>query len=200
MTRELPILYSAPMVLACLAGLKTQTRRLPPRELWGDVAAMLAWGTKRYGKPGDMLYAREAHAIEECGDDGSRLVYRADRAARWCGGEVGEIFYLESNYQPAARWRPGIHMHKWASRIRRNRTTDLRVVPLQSISFDDVIAEAVTPGMVAQLTGVLDYAHLSCYRAFAAGWDHINGARGAWSENPPVLVVPHAAHNEERAA
>lgn len=89
--KERPILFSAPMVRALLAGTKTQTRRLvkpQPSENWSPytyswVHAMergepnpdkiIGWGPSnhdgseaypcRYGKPGDRLWVKETFAV-----------------------------------------------------------------------------------------------------------------------------------------
>ena len=63
-----PIIFSAPMVRALLAGRKTQTRRIfKPQPAngsrphgWGSVeAGRGAWVRCPFGKPGDRLYCRE---------------------------------------------------------------------------------------------------------------------------------------------
>jgi hypothetical protein len=82
------------------------------------------------------------------------------------------------------RWRPSIHMPRWASRITL-RITDIRVERLQDISEDDARAEGVKP---------LDYAahHVAdgcgARIAFEQLWNTINGP-GAWEANPWVWVV-----------
>lgn len=76
--KERPVLFSAPMVLALLAGTKTQTRRIlkntgtdaPVKEPWEDWGAgtfgsCATDGTSAiihcpYGQPGDRLWVREA--------------------------------------------------------------------------------------------------------------------------------------------
>jgi hypothetical protein len=198
--KERPILFSGRMVLAILAGLKTQTRRIPPREMWDDESAMLAWGRKRFGDPGDVLYVREAHAVEELAGDGTLIVYRADRAARWEGEGIEDIFYLASDYEPP-RWRPGIHMVKVVSRIKLLRTEPLRVERLHDIRQVDILGEGFAcpkhgnkPGGGACPSGC---RHLRF--GFFAGWDAINGKRGPTSENPPVIPIGFG-RQEARAA
>ena len=81
-TKERPILFSAPMVLALLAGNKTQTRRIVKPQPDNDAIITVGEiGTSRgaayirypmeggittrlpcpYGQPGDRLWVRETH-------------------------------------------------------------------------------------------------------------------------------------------
>jgi hypothetical protein len=211
LVRDLPLLYSAPMVLACLAGLKTQTRRIPPRKLWGDVDAVLAWGRARYGEPGDVLYVREAwrtavaldeHSPRRIGEMAVEAGYepwaplRFEADLRMRGEDVLHSF--------GGAWgkRPGIHMPKWASRIRRRRTEPLRVERVQDISEADALAEGVKPSDAAVVyrgTVRQPDMEMTARGAFLCLWDDINGARGPVAENPPVIVVSHEARQAEEA-
>jgi hypothetical protein len=206
--RELPLLYSAPMVLACLAGLKTQTRRIPPRNLWGDVAAMLAWGLKRYGEPGDVLYVREAWRVAKVHDRTAprMLPKHLDQGSVFYeGGPDGLDRELQSILSDDYAWgklRPGIHMPKWASRIRRTRTEPLRVERVQDISEADALAEGVKPSDAAVVyrgTVRQPDVEMTARGAFLCLWDGINGGRAPVAENPPVIVVSHEAHQAEEA-
>ncbi|HXE83680.1 MAG TPA: hypothetical protein VN513_10175, partial [Gemmatimonadales bacterium] len=152
--RERPIPFSRPMMLAILGGRKTQTRRVivpqPPSEVtdviplghefvasYPNRSAIKPFVFKkacRYGERGDRLWVREAHALEW----GERIVYRADRAAQYVqdfpfGGtaRVGQTFWVNSDHEPD-RWRPSIHMPRWASRLTLE-ITDVRVERVQDI-------------------------------------------------------------------
>ena len=147
-----PILFSAPMVLALLAGRKTQTRRIrkTPREpsLRSTRASREAWDPNRcpYGVPGDRLWVKETwapHADEE------ETFRNVEAAHRGVGGisEPGHVrpalFYRADGGDPyVARWRPSIHMPRWASRLTLE-VTEVRVQRLQEISDLDVLAEGV---------------------------------------------------------
>jgi hypothetical protein len=210
--RELPILFSAAMVLALLAGRKTQTRRIPPRELWDDERSMLLWGQQHFGAPGDVLYVREAWDFLPSGDRHADIVYWANMELRHLA--VPEGFNpLVYSY---AKKRPSIHMPKWASRIHLARTEPLRVERLQDISEADILAEGISPPDSATLgdrrnwpcehkktLGTCPFCSAkedSAYEnavesaalraAWARGWDEINGARSPWAENPPLIVIP----------
>ena len=148
--RERPILFADAMVRRLLAGEKTQTRRAIHPSL-GErthspvlgLDALWRWMTGRvshvgderrcpYGMPGDRLWVRETwcEVVPSAGverrhpDDAHRGVrYRAtwDRAH-------------------SLRWRPSLHMERWASRLTLE-VTDVRVQRLQDISEEDAKAE-----------------------------------------------------------
>lgn len=197
--KERPILFSAPMVRAILAGRKTQTRRVlksdcgadsiihvenvelyPPRKgdagYTGWVAQVDKLGalhlplTCPYGAPGDRLWVRETHYIEP-----------GTTAETW-ERELADVLYAADYADPDGvdvRWRPSIHMPRWVSRLTLE-ITGVRVERLQSISEADAIAEgAQCPGVPAAISNVGAYAKL---------WNVINGD-GAWELNPWVWVV-----------
>lgn len=139
-------------------------------------------------QPGDGLWGRETHTLEEF-TDGDRIVYQADRAARWKNSD--EIFWLESNYQPA-KWRPSIHMHRWASRINLE-ITGIRIERLKDISEADCIAEGCTKnhngyywGGPHAISGLKQMA--TAKSAYQDLWESINGS-GSWALNPWLWVV-----------
>lgn len=76
------------------------------------------------------------------------------------------------------RWRPAIHMPRFASRITLE-VTAVRVERIQDISERDACSEVGGNPMLRW-----------CYRPkFQALWDSINGKRSAWSSNPWCWVV-----------
>jgi hypothetical protein len=95
-----------------------------------------------------------------------------------------------------ARWRPSIHMPRWASRLTL-RVTDVRVERLQSISEEDArwegvglrLADEMTPDGAELFTKVLRKS--GRVGGFAMLWNSINGADLAkgWAANPWVWVV-----------
>jgi len=218
--REYPILFSAPMVRALLDGRKTQTRRLvkpQPMDGWlpevgpycptmvdkdgecypGDEifgASDENEGRKSpFGRPGDRLWVREtwdfrSWATPPTNPNDIRIAYGAD----------GEQKMLEApaSWHPTVynyeRWRPSIHMPRWASRLTLE-ITDVRVQRLQGLTESDALAEGIIPdeiGKVASLTlerikgekwpgPVLQFAYL---------WGQIYGEE-SWDENPWVWAV-----------
>ena len=158
MTREKPILFSAPMVRAILDGSKSQTRRVVklkshhtieerddgkpwPWMYDGDRDAD-HWLPCPYGQPGDRLWVRETWGDCTKGADimgGTKYDapwYRADADAYGLLGHDG----LGAVYSEEIKWRPSIHMPRWASRITLD-ITGVRVERLQDISEADAQAE-----------------------------------------------------------
>lgn len=141
-------------------------------------------------KVGDRLYVRETWAPLDAlthSDPGTQALadrgfYRADDST-----VEGEI----------SRWRPGIHMPRWASRITLI-VTDVRVQRLQEISQEDAIAEG--PGFVGKITGEVCES-VAAHRLgigprwrtprdwYADLWDSLNAYRGhGWEANPWVAA------------
>lgn len=135
------ILFSAPMVRALLAGTKTQTRRLVKPQPWILAGELLCWKDDAltqeemaqrcpYGQPGDRLWVREAWKAHTTFDHlpprdipHSHVWYMAD-----------------DGYKAESRYRQGMFMPRWASRITLEITA-VRVEKLQDISADDARAE-----------------------------------------------------------
>jgi hypothetical protein len=168
--RERPILFSGAMVRAILDGSKTQTRRVVKYRDYAEDDSQVHATECPYGQPGDRLWVRETWSVPP-GDEvepGARLLYRADPAddAQWSPA-------------PLFRWRPSIHMPRWASRLSLD-LTGVRVEPVQDISEADAIAEGRN----------LLVAHPGY---FPDTWDAINAARGyGWDANPWVWVLEFA--------
>lgn len=218
--RERPILFSSPMVRAILAGTKTQTRRVvkPPRNRPAFVlldhgngwwpyqsddddgeSALCDDGMEHpytcpYGRPGDRLWVRETFAAAIY-SDGMRFVeYKADRS----------LSDFDGYDNPAGgRWRPSIHMPRWASRITLE-ITDVRVERLQDISEADAVAEGVRRGdcklhdLGDGVAMFLDESgwfaperytrHNAPRHAFREAWETINGPE-SWVANPWLWVI-----------
>ncbi len=179
---ERPILFSAPMVRALLDGSKTQTRRAwrdqpPPGVKVGYVPGQ----TKTpYGQPGDRLWVREAWKAHTTFD---HLPPRDIPQSH--------VWYMaDDGYKAESRFRQGMFMPRWASRIMLE-VTGVRVERLQDISAADAIAEGISEFMggwwckhddapqIAGMTPQEGYRHL---------WERINGP-GSWDLNPWVWVV-----------
>lgn len=148
-----PILFSGLMVRALLAGTKTQTRRRldawtddPVATIDGGAIVAFDENERQYRWPrthsvGDRLYVREHWRTVPLFDDmaprdllpGQSLYFEAD------GARSTDLL----DQDPAVgRFRQGMHMPRWASRLTLT-VTDVRVERVQGISWNDAIAEGV---------------------------------------------------------
>lgn len=202
--KERPILFSALMVRAILDGRKTVTRRIvKPQPLWvadPSVPFKTADCDPRgiircpYGQPGDRLWVREAWQCVQEDRKGQRRCLsvplpgtlvtapNSPMAGRW-------IEYLATpSSEPPPRWRPSIHMPRWASRILLE-VVSVRVERLNDISEADARAEgARSADPVTGRECILDPS-LGSYRLhYRDIWEQINGP-GSWEANPWVWVV-----------
>lgn len=197
-----PIIFSAPMVRAMLAGRKTQTRRilryqptLMPTGMWHvynahggyfcENAVEVGTAAIDYAPyaVGDRLYVREnwqsdvAHQASKpsCIPVGERIFFQA-------GGSINTTDLSMC----AQGWRPCIHMPRWASRITLP-VIDVRVQRLQDISEADATAEGAPCGFLDE-DGKFYEATEGTYRAgFAGLWAHLHGA-DAWDVNPWIVA------------
>lgn len=188
-----PILFSAPMVRAILAGTKTQTRRVMParplistydgRPVIQDRDGVYRAPETRY-KVGDRLWVRERFmpAPEEAPPETPRptLWNIAYAAGGFCEcmapPDYDPMLY---NYE---RWSPSIHMPRWASRLTLT-VTDVRVERLQGISEADARAE----GVFVPEAQYAQQGSRAPVLAYGALWTDLNGD-GAWEANPWVAA------------
>jgi hypothetical protein len=204
-----PILFSAPMVQALIAGRKTQTRRVA-KPKWRDGANpdFTGWRSERVGgrswqiiggmgvganvaapcAPGDRLWVKEAWAVHWANDD---LPPRDIDPAIW-----SVRYFADDTIRPDARdgqtgqldqfkrKRSSLFMPRWASRLTLT-VTDVRVQRLQDISAYDVEAEgacelAVTPPN--------DDDTREAQAIFRNLWNSLHGP-DAWDANPWVVAI-----------
>lgn len=187
--KERPILFSAPMIRALLAGAKTQTRRIskPQSEVFNGRAGgeWCGWpltetGAKMpcpYGQPGDRLRVCETWATSHRWDSVKPSKLPTDGSAA--------IYYRASDDTPAntsrdggviQNWRPSIFLPTWASRITLE-IESVRVERLQDISVEDALSEGIT------------HHTMNCPKVeYQWLWESING-HGSWELNPWVWIV-----------
>lgn len=139
-----------------------------------------------YGAPGDRLWVREtwAHDCPHCVDvrcgNPDHIWYRASESER-----------VAQSFAGTARWRPSIHMPRWASRLTLE-VIRVRVERVRDISEADAKAEGVQPipGHRYAPFGSKEFRQLNHRDYFRAKWDCINAKRGfGWDTNPWVWVV-----------
>ena len=194
--KESPILFSAPMVRALLAGTKTQTRRIfkPDRMTWdangrytthamrgGELSTTGSGPFKPsswlhycpYGQPGDRLWVRESFARVPTACESEDIVFAAD-------------YQDGSDRAAGVRYTPSIHMPRWASRITLE-VTGVRVERLQDIDLADALAEGIsdTGALILDRAGNEQGGPIAEY---AVLWEQINGP-GSWDANPWVWVI-----------
>ena len=207
---EHPLMLNGDMVRAVLAGSKTQFRvpvkpnpehwhtpiiceeynpirlvrgeEVPGPAVFGFASEDEGWKCP-FGKPGDTLWVRETwRPCQPSEGKGSSIQYRA-------GGEYErktdfpDVFRTKGSDRPD-KWRPSIHMPRWASRILLT-VTDVRVERIQDISEQDCCDE----GCGSPITR-------DCKRPkFMALWDTIYGKQKpdkpdlSWAANPWVWAI-----------
>ena len=148
--KERPILFSAPMVRAILDGRKTVTRRACKPQPSANAHTTSAegspmgawWETGKhlnrcpFGQIGDRLYVRETCFINDFRETAVPEGERADCEIHYRADGVPDF----EGEEELIRWRPSIHMPRWASRILLE-ITDVRVERLQDISDEQAEAE-----------------------------------------------------------
>ncbi|HHH0005982.1 TPA: morphogenetic protein [Yersinia enterocolitica] len=201
---EKPILFNSEMVNAILSGRKTMTRRIISEKtlhLFGVAASsgechpieLCDQRSQSYyldfcplGKPGDQLWVREAfqgplfdyEQMESYLEDSAKFespeycVYRAD------GNTAPEFVDADDNLH--CKWRPSIHMPRWASRINL-LITGVRVERLQAITLGDICKEIGC--------GLYDFRPATYgFQVWEKLWKSIYGEEN-WEANPWVWVI-----------
>nr|WP_241866186.1 hypothetical protein [Klebsiella aerogenes] len=214
------MIFNGEMVRAILDGRKTQTRRIMkvqpepsksrPGDFWfsskklesmvhisdfapgnspiADYHLFIQEHCCPFGAVGDRIWVRETWARYNIDQNSHDLAYRATTPADW--PEEG-------------RWRPSIHMPRWASRILLE-ITNVRIERLNAISPEDAESEGLER---TNFTGFGDEPGLPSYpepdvyfdplkkqwkeyppEAFAGLWESIYG-EGSWKANPWVWVI-----------
>lgn len=195
--KERGMIFNSEMVRAILDGRKTQTRRImkkqpePSKAREGDFCfpcdkmqsmvhvsdfipgnGMIPDAHEffskccPFGEVGDRIWVRETWARYNIDQDSHDMAYRATTPEDW--PEEG-------------RWRPSIHMPRWASRITLE-ITGVRVERLASVSDDDAGKEGY-PADPAPYGGSMDK-----WLWFRQLWDSIYPDQ-SFKHNPWVWVI-----------
>lgn len=185
-----PIIFSAPMVRAILDGRKTQTRRLAfdaphifiqtgdelpesiiPRSLWYRRYEKFQAGERPW------LWVKENFGLigralsDGPPDESETTLYRA----------------TDTFPDHCIKWRPSIHMPRWASRLSLE-VTDMRIERLQDISEEDARAEGIVMPYKAG-----NFERDLPIRKFRDLWNSIHGP-DAWDQNPEIVAVSFEIH------
>lgn len=182
--QELP---TAPGLDSCGAGYawngNVQSPALVKRDDYGGVSVW-PFRASRCGAPGDRLWVRETWCPGDWWTSGvvhdppEDIRYAADNSA--ISYATGAPLPIDtSDWSDPKRWRPSIHMPRWASRLSLD-VVSVGVERLQDISPDDALREGVRPTVERSARG-----------AFARLWSEVYGP-GAWDANPWVWRVEFA--------
>ncbi|MFP5516329.1 MAG: hypothetical protein ACLGJC_25025 [Alphaproteobacteria bacterium] len=202
-----PIIFSAPMILALLAGRKTQTRRLVPQppaecginymlgeESWLPVEERTPVRRHFEAWTGPLFQNRPAGHL--CGSfDITQRFQPRDRlwvresierhaglvGYRADGTTIGENIGVQRDWMWERSAVPSIHMPRWASRLTLV-VEGVKVERLQDISEEDAIAEGCPAQTDEELAGM---EARGWYRDL---WDSLHGT-GAWDVNPWVVAL-----------
>lgn len=183
--KERPIIFNGEMVRAILEGRKMQTRRpIKPQPYLrkegffkrpfdaGFYDGNDVYYKNPFGTPGDRLWVRET----------------------WCpemaifGGDTGRFFYneQENGKLPLGhKWRPSIHMPRWASRITLE-ITDVRVERVQGITESDAIAEGFKH-CCAGISNDCGCQGTAAWADFGQTWEQLYP--GSWDRNDWIWAI-----------
>lgn len=205
---DLPIPFSAPMIRALQREIeapgtgKTQTRRthapaprfapdgcrqpdLGGRACWWEYWASDRAETHRFKLPyavGDRLYVREHWRTSDAYDDLAPSQMGGEEQVIYLADDAMETWGWGNRFVPG-RFRQGMHMPRWASRITLT-VTDVRVQRLNDISEADAQAEGA-PAIGADEAP--DEDERSHRWGFINLWNSLHGP-GAWEANPWVAA------------
>ena len=222
--KEYPLLLKSEMVRAILEGRKTQTRcPIVPQPILIDsrtwewpypstfdeeknkwILSKASWGKNIDPancminfcpwQVGDRLWVRETWRVD-----------RLNESIKSNNLESGQWVQYKSDNDIWAtypgRWRPSIHMPRWASRITLE-ITNIRVERIQEISEEDVIAEGFnSTTWNGELTIFRPPANgfddIPATQYFMDFWDSIYAPKGyGWKDNPWVWVREFRRINE----
>lgn len=175
--RDIPIIFSGPMVQALLSGRKTMTRRLATSPL-------------RNAKVGDRLWVRETWQLHSLATDLGCVVYRASINGSWTEAHemVPAAKLIGKRVRPKPfqlGWRSPLHLFRELSRLTLV-VTGTKVERLQDISEADATAEGVEP----MRAGVgSDSKPIRTYRTgFVGIWRDLHG-EDSWLANPEVVAI-----------
>ncbi|MBZ6534018.1 hypothetical protein [Acinetobacter seifertii] len=210
--KERPIIFNTNMVKAILEGRKTQTRRVVKEKLISEQAEFECGNRPNvtrsepslqyyidngcpFGQIGDRLWVRETFRFynsDECP--------HADFPCS-CPRNGTPLFKASHDCGDGEKWKPSIHMPRWASRILLE-ITNIRVERLNDISQADSSKEGIVDGCCLRCR----FEACRCkdrqpdlIQGFAREWSNENGffptekwvsyGGKAWRDNPWVWVV-----------
>lgn len=201
-----PIIFNSEMVRTILDGRKTQTRRIIKpqpqydRGYWsyeykkgchhyiGDTHPTEHWSLENmlpycpYGTVGSKLWVRETwQGFNKL--SGSVLTNGIPKV------NYGEGFWAaykaDNIADPKCKWRPSIHMPRWACRIFLGITA-IRVERVQDITPENCEKEGLE---LTRHSNLQMGRYERICQDFGYLWDSINLKRAPWKDNPWVWVL-----------
>lgn len=129
---------------------------------------------------GDTIWMREAWTVGKEGENGSFEIYSGEPTEELLS-QGWKVLYAADfpcgEESPGFKWRPAIHMPRWAGRVRL-KVCEIKPQRLQEITEGE-----------AQAEGVLPYED-SYVSAFAFFWDSLNkDSVFGWDKNPYVWAI-----------
>lgn len=174
-----PIIFSAQMIKALLAGRKSMTRRYAWRTSGQDDAESFPTVWQK-AKPGDRLWVRE------------NLTCIGDGIWRWAADDE-HVYSSRESHSAMRAWAhhqergsvPSIHMPRWASRLTLV-VTATKIEQVREISEADALAEGIDTVRIS---------HGKVADAYGDLWKRLNGEE-SWDDNPEVVVVSFTVHKQ----
>ena len=205
-----PIMFSAPMVQALLAGRKTQTRRVLTLRgyqgmtefgasttqgfdwhfrrkdmAWVDLTASELRASLPY-QVGDRLYVRETWRTNYGHDYFDDDLGRCPRPSDLNPKDAMIEYLADGERELGGKTRVAIHMPRWASRLTLI-VTDVRVQRVQSISPADALAEGIPRAANSQS---IDCETPDPRTEFSELWNSLHAEPPKrWEDNPWVVAV-----------
>lgn len=196
-----PAAHADEMIRAILAGRKTQ-HRVPVKFPAGIIprgACDVRW---LEGKSQPEVYACGGvwFDLRSPWSPGTRLWVRECWDTVYCTAEddgiEGDIPFYRADYEDdptEVRWRPSIHMPRWASRITLE-VVEVRVQRVQDISHNDGIAEGCLGSDWTASSPYIADPHTDSgvlpVEDFQELWDRIYAGKGlGWDENPWIFAA-----------
>jgi len=158
--KEHPIIFNTEMVRAIQEGRKTQTRRPVRFKPYADEKFGVYPHECPFGQIGDRIWVRETWRLDEFNP--FEVIYKAD---------------YPNHPTELVKWRPSIHMPKWAARIWLE-ITDIRVERIQDITPIEWEREGLN------LVG-----YKETKENFIKLWNSCNSNFNLWNHNPWVWVI-----------
>ena len=213
------LLMTPDLIRATLAGIKTETRRIPtprnctfdggtwPKELVKDGAwkTALDWDEHHIRITSEYLLVyhletKQWHSISPRIQQGDTIYIKE----AWCTFGDSEFCYKVDSGHVFTKDGDGFHEKKWKSPMFMPREAARIVRPvlsvgfefLQDITFDAAFAEGMLPKWSKVRSGYSKGNPAPSTAAFITLWDSINADRGyPWASNPPVLVIKFGKEN-----